>query len=493
MAARMSLEELKREYIGKLYGYLTIEDVYRDDDHCKWMFRCKCVCGNQINLQLNKVTSGRAKSCGCYKKSKEFANKRRDWCTKNADKIRVDRSAYLDKLKSENIGKVYNSIEIVDISLAFNENGRIIYTLAHCRCKCGTIFTTRLAYVKSGHTKSCGCYSHSEEHSAALSKLWMANPDKVKERSNKHSKWYKNNPDKAIEQGKRHSQWYKDNPDKVKEKSKKYKQWCKDNIDKLIEQGKAHSQYFKDNPDILRISANKISQWYKDRRGGNDLTKLVEVTHYSCIDSLLNGDIKCTDSIKTKCPICGNYDEHLLSSVWSYTKNDFSHDTLPMCRSCRCLFVISRYEQEIANIISTFYNGECIRNNRTILTGKELDLYYPEKKIAIEFNGDYWHSDEFKDSNYHYNKYKQCKDLGITLVSIFEYDWNSRKEIIINYLKDLFTDKINNLSFNESHTYMNNNYPSPLLDVDDIVELNHYTLKNNAKVYTCGFSKLIRS
>ena len=308
MAARMSLEELKREYIGKIYGYLTIEDVYRDDDHCKWMFRCKCVCGNKINLQLNKVTSGRAKSCGCYKKSKEFANKRRDWCTKNADKIRVDRSAYLDKLKSENIGKAYNSIEIVDISLAFNENGRILYTLAHCRCKCGTIFTTRLAYVKSGHTKSCGCYSHSEEHSAALSKHWIANPNKVKERSNKHSKWYKNNPDKAIEQGKR------------------------------------HSQYFKDNPDILRISANKISQWYKYRRGGNDLTKLVEVTHYSCIDSLLNGDIKCTDSIKTKCPICGNYDEHLLSSVWSYTKNDFSHDTLPMCRSCRCLFVISRYE-----------------------------------------------------------------------------------------------------------------------------------------------------
>lgn len=51
----MSLEELKREYIGKIYGYLTIEDVYRDDDHCKWMFRCKCVCGNKINLQLNKV------------------------------------------------------------------------------------------------------------------------------------------------------------------------------------------------------------------------------------------------------------------------------------------------------------------------------------------------------------------------------------------------------------------------------------------------------
>ena len=40
---------------------------------------------------------------------------------------------------------------------------------------------------------------------------------------------------------------------------------------------------------------------------------------------------------------------------------------------------------------------------------------------------------------------------------------------------------------------MNNNYPSPLLDVDDIVELNYYILKNNAKVYTCGFSKLIRS
>lgn len=44
----------------------------------------------------------------------------------------------------------------------------------------------------------------------------------------------------------------------------------------------------------------------------------------------------------------------------------------------------SHYESEIVNFI-----GEdlCVRNDRAVLNGKEIDIYIPSKKIGIEFNG----------------------------------------------------------------------------------------------------------
>ncbi len=258
----------------------------------------------------------------------------------------------------------------------------------------------------------------------------------------------------------------------------------------IKKQGKEHSNWYLNNKEAVEDIKQQISLWYKNRRASCDFTKLIEVIHDSCLCDLLNGNILCTDIIKTKCPICGKFDDHPLHSIWSYTKNDFSCDSLPMCSSCRRDLVVSKYEQEVADYISTFYAGELIKNDRIVLNGKELDLYYPEKKIAIEFNGDYWHDENHKSADYHKNKYISCKLVGITLVSIFETYWSTEKDSICTYLKDLFADKINSLSLNECHTYMNNNYPSPLLDVDDSIVPHYYVNDNNAKVYTCGFSKL---
>lgn len=61
-------------------------------------------------------------------------------------------------------------------------------------------------------------------------------------------------------------------------------------------------------------------------------------------------------------------------------------------------------------------------SNRKILHGKELDIYIPKKKIAIEFNGVYWHSTAIKSKKYHVDKYKECELHGIQLISIWE-DW----------------------------------------------------------------------
>ncbi len=67
-------------------------------------------------------------------------------------------------------------------------------------------------------------------------------------------------------------------------------------------------------------------------------------------------------------------------------------------------------------------------NNRKILSGKELDIYIPDHNIAIECNGVYWHATY--DSKYHYNKWKQCHEQGIQLLSIWE-DWITNKPEIV--------------------------------------------------------------
>lgn len=76
---------------------------------------------------------------------------------------------------------------------------------------------------------------------------------------------------------------------------------------------------------------------------------------------------------------------------------------------------------------------------------KELDIYIPSKKIAIEFNGCYWHSDATKQKNYHIDKFLECKDKGIQLIQIWE-DWMINKpDIIWSFLKaklGLYEDSI---------------------------------------------------
>ena len=194
--------------------------------------------------------------------------------------------------------------------------------------------------------------------------------------------------------------------------------------------------------------------------------------------------MKVDSTVETKCPKCGKYDIHSFNNVYHLKSETY---TPRLCHSCYKSLSTSKYEDEIADYISTFYSGELIRNSRNVISPLELDLYYPDKKIAIEFNGDYWHNESRVTSDYHYNKFKKCFDSGIILVSIFEHEWLSNKELIKDYLIDLFNGIDNKLSF-VSNDIMNNNYPlikSIIITdtIDDVYSTNNYT------IHHCGFSK----
>lgn len=76
---------------------------------------------------------------------------------------------------------------------------------------------------------------------------------------------------------------------------------------------------------------------------------------------------------------------------------------------------------------------EVLERCRSAIPPYELDIYVPSLRVAIEFNGLYWHSaDKSSDGefrNKHLQKFQRCQEAGIRLVQIREDRWVDRQEI----------------------------------------------------------------
>ena len=109
------------------------------------------------------------------------------------------------------------------------------------------------------------------------------------------------------------------------------------------------------------------------------------------------------------------------------------------CPSCGAS--VSKPEIKLKDFIRSFYKGEIITNSKNIIPPMELDIYVPNLNLAIEFNGGYWHSEKFKDKNYHLKKYNLCKSKDTRLISIWEWEILKDKSKIENFIKNLILEK----------------------------------------------------
>ena len=81
----------------------------------------------------------------------------------------------------------------------------------------------------------------------------------------------------------------------------------------------------------------------------------------------------------------------------------------------------SRAEQELAEFVRSL-GVRITAHNRKIAPGYEFDIAAPEKKIAIEYNGLYWHSEKYKPRNYHRDKMQAAQEAGWSVVQVWEDD-----------------------------------------------------------------------
>ena len=105
----------------------------------------------------------------------------------------------------------------------------------------------------------------------------------------------------------------------------------------------------------------------------------------------------------------------------------------------------SKGEKELVEFIKTIYNGEIYLNNREILQDHELDIVLEDLKICIEYNGLYFHSDNFKPKKYHINKFLKCEEKGYRLIQIWEDEWYNEKNKIHSYLKHVLNKSDNKI------------------------------------------------
>ncbi|MBR4316776.1 MAG: hypothetical protein IKP65_07450 [Alphaproteobacteria bacterium] len=139
---------------------------------------------------------------------------------------------------------------------------------------------------------------------------------------------------------------------------------------------------------------------------------------------------KHNQEYKWKCVKCGRTFKSRI-----YMNSAFSR--IPRCLHCfPHMTNHSYFEKEILEFIKSIYDGEVISNDRSFIAPYELDIYIPEKKIAIEFDGLFWHNEKSgKDKNYHLNKTELCEKKDVQLIHIFEDEWLEKKDIIKSIIK----------------------------------------------------------
>ncbi|MFW6311393.1 MAG: hypothetical protein ACOC1K_04070, partial [Nanoarchaeota archaeon] len=156
----------------------------------------------------------------------------------------------------------------------------------------------------------------------------------------------------------------------------------------------------------------------------------------------------------------------------------------------------SNKENEVFNFVKSIYEGKIEKNIK--FNGIELDMYLPDINKGIEFNGLYWHSEIYRDKNYHYNKWKKSKDIGIKLISIWEDDWDNKKEIIKSIISnELYKSKkiyarkccLRNVSYNEKKHFLKENHLQG--DVVSSVNLGLYYGNELVSLMTFGKKRMI--
>ena len=98
---------------------------------------------------------------------------------------------------------------------------------------------------------------------------------------------------------------------------------------------------------------------------------------------------------------------------------------------------ISEGENEIIEFLKTYGFNPIKYVTGQGNTRLEIDIYIPELKIGIEYNGVYYHSHNginHRSKTYHTRKSSYANELGIDLIHVWEDQWQNQKDIIKDVL-----------------------------------------------------------
>ena len=147
--------------------------------------------------------------------------------------------------------------------------------------------------------------------------------------------------------------------------------------------------------------------------------------HSNKYDYSLVNYVNAHTKVNIICPVHGVF-QQIPSSHWYLQQG---------CPICALSKQTSRGEKEVCAYIKSIYSGEVLENDKTQIGRMELDIFLPELRIGIEYNGSHWHKlKEERQPGCHAEKERRCKEANILLINVEERDWKNNRKSIENLL-----------------------------------------------------------
>lgn len=237
-----------------------------------------------------------------------------------------------------------------------------------------------------------------------------------------------------------------------------WEQWFK--IEKRKNKNTKKCPYCNWETIDIENKSGVFEQHLKEKHNINKIKYLEEhpedKSYFELVSSTLNRQMSDNEDEYVKCAICGkkfaridwrHLKQHKISKeeyILKYGFNTVSlnlHNKMSLIATTSNMEIEHSYhsnsESEIIQFIKN--NGFDCKNNRKILKGKEIDIFIPEKKIGIEYNGNKFHTEWYggKTKYYHLFKTEECKKNGVRLIHIFEDEFINNKEIVFNKISHI--------------------------------------------------------
>lgn len=175
------------------------------------------------------------------------------------------------------------------------------------------------------------------------------------------------------------------------------------------------SKYGVDNA----MKSPVIKQQKLQRSYDNLLQQWPSVTPLFTIDQWKGWDLHIQYPWK-----CNECDHKFDAACWSVQ---------PKCIKCNPRN-ISQGHKQISEFLTSL-GIEHLNNDRSIISPNELDIYIPTRKLAIEYDGLYWHREQSVGKKYHIEKTQQCLQQGISLLHVFEDEWSNKQDVVKAIIK----------------------------------------------------------
>lgn len=145
---------------------------------------------------------------------------------------------------------------------------------------------------------------------------------------------------------------------------------------------------------------------------------------------------------------------------------------------CCATFFKSKDEKEIREYVESLgFKADTKR-----IDGREFDIFVKDKNFAIEYNGLYWHSEDFLNDKgyngklYHRDKFNRSLEEGFDLFTLFEHSWKEKPDQVKAFIRSklgIFTQTIyarkttvKNIDKNIANDFLDRNHLQGRTNID---------------------------